>query len=87
MKCVQTLRSIFSHSDRSVATPYIHALAPRLVECLYFDTAKQILTESELSVTVETITTVESLIALADPKHRKYCSYTLFLLSYSICGY
>lgn len=72
MKCVQTLRSVFAHSDRSVATPYIHALAPRLVESLYSDAAKLVLSEAELSVTSETITTVESLITLADPKHRKY---------------
>lgn len=72
LKCVQTLRSVFAHNDRSVATPYIHALAPRLVESLCSNTVNQVLSEAELSITVETIVTVESLISLADPKHRKY---------------
>lgn len=71
LKCVQTLRSIFSHSDMSVSTPYIHALAPRLVEYLYSDNAKNVSSEAELCVTFEAITTVESLISLAEPQNRK----------------
>ncbi|XP_017777275.1 PREDICTED: HEAT repeat-containing protein 5B isoform X3 [Nicrophorus vespilloides] len=70
LKCVQTLKSIFSHSDRSVATPYIHALAPRLVEFLYADSARQIFSDGELSVTLEAIVTVEALIGLAEPQNR-----------------
>lgn len=69
---MQTLRSIFNHSDMSVSTPYIHALAPRLVEYLYAETTKKVTSEAELMVTLEAITTVESLIALAEPQNRKY---------------
>lgn len=59
----------------SVSTPYIHALAPRLVEYLYSDKAKHVSSEVELFVTFEAITTVESLISLAEPQNRKclYC--------------
>ncbi|XP_023717362.1 HEAT repeat-containing protein 5B isoform X2 [Cryptotermes secundus] len=70
LKCVQTLRTIFSHPDRSVATPYIHALAPRLVEFLYSETSRQLSSDTELSLTLESIQTVETLITLAEPKHR-----------------
>lgn len=69
---MQTLRSIFNHSDLCVSTPYIHALAPRIVEYLYTDSTKKVTTESELMVTLEAITTVESLISLAEPQNRKF---------------
>lgn len=68
---MQTLRSIFAHPDKLVATPYIHTLAPRLVEFLYSENAKRILSDGELAVTLETIVTVESLITLAEPQHSK----------------
>lgn len=70
LKCVQTLKSIFAHQDRLVATPYIHSLAPRMVEYLYSDTARRVLTDGELQVTTEIIITVESLITLAEPQNR-----------------
>lgn len=59
------------HQDRAVATPYIHTLAPQLVEFLYSESAKKLCSDGELSVTVETIITVESLIELAEPHNRK----------------
>lgn len=70
LKCVQTLRSIFVHAYRSVATPYIHALAPKLIEFLYSDSASNVFSEAELSVTIEIIGTVEALIGLAEPQNR-----------------
>ncbi|KAL3290046.1 hypothetical protein HHI36_023417 [Cryptolaemus montrouzieri] len=69
-KCVQTLRSLFAHPDRSVGTAYIHSLAPRLVEFLYSESARKIFTDGDLLVTLETIVCVESLISLAEPQHR-----------------
>lgn len=71
LKCVQTLRTIFQHPDRNIATPYIHALAPRLVEFLYTEGSKQISSETELSLTLEIFQTVEVLVGLAEPKHSK----------------
>lgn len=68
---MQTLKSLFAHPDRVVATPYIHTLAPRLVEFLYSDGARNIFTDGELYVTLETIVAVESLIDLAEPQNRK----------------
>jgi len=65
------MRTIFSTPDRSVATPYIHALAPRLIEFLYSETSKQLASDAEMSLTLESIQTVEALITLAEPKHSK----------------
>lgn len=72
VKCIQTMRSIFVNADLKVATPYIHALAPRLVEGLYAPNSKFPKNELELNVILESITTVEALIALAEPQNSKY---------------
>lgn len=72
LKCVQTLKTIFIHPERSISTPYIHALAPRLVEYLYSDASKQVTNELELSFTLECIGTIEALIALAEPTNREF---------------
>ncbi|XP_046742187.1 HEAT repeat-containing protein 5B isoform X2 [Diprion similis] len=70
LKCIQTLRTIFMHPERSVSTPYIHALAPRLVEYLYSESSKQVSTETQLTLTLESIATIEALISLAEPANR-----------------
>ncbi|CAH1153655.1 unnamed protein product [Phaedon cochleariae] len=70
LKCVRTLKSLFGHHDRAISTPYIHTLAPQLVEFLYSDTAKKPYSDGELLVTIETITAIESLIELAEPDTR-----------------
>ncbi|XP_012280989.1 HEAT repeat-containing protein 5B isoform X2 [Orussus abietinus] len=70
LKCVQTLKTIFMHRERTISTPYIHALAPRLVEYLYSDKSKQVNNETELTVTLECISAVEGLISLAEPATR-----------------
>ncbi|XP_043664678.1 HEAT repeat-containing protein 5B isoform X1 [Vespula pensylvanica] len=70
LKCVQTLKTIFLHPERMISTPYIHSLAPRLVEYLYSDKSKQVTNELELSFTLECISTVEALIGLAELSNR-----------------
>ncbi|XP_066585201.1 HEAT repeat-containing protein 5B isoform X2 [Prorops nasuta] len=70
LKCVQTLRTIFLHPERIISTPYIHALAPRLVEYLYSDKSKQVVSEIELLFTLECISTVEALIGLVELSNR-----------------
>ncbi|XP_037925116.1 HEAT repeat-containing protein 5B isoform X5 [Hermetia illucens] len=70
LKCTQTVRSIFAGADLKVATPYIHALAPRIIEGLYLEKAKTPKTDNELAVVLESISTVETLIELAEPKNR-----------------
>ncbi|XP_051162515.1 HEAT repeat-containing protein 5B isoform X1 [Leptopilina boulardi] len=71
LKCVQTLRTIFQHPELSISTPYIHSLAPRIVEFLYSEQSKQVENDSELSFTLECIMSIEGLIALAEPANRE----------------
>lgn len=71
LKCVQTVRSIFVNADLKVATPYIHALAPRIIENLYAESTKIPKDEIELALTLECITTIDSLITLAEPQNRE----------------
>ncbi|XP_067647138.1 HEAT repeat-containing protein 5B isoform X4 [Eurosta solidaginis] len=70
LKCIQTTRSIFAKADLKISTPYIHALAPRIIEGLYADAAKTPRTDMELQITLESILTVETLIELAEPQNR-----------------
>ncbi|XP_017860243.1 PREDICTED: HEAT repeat-containing protein 5B isoform X4 [Drosophila arizonae] len=69
LKCIETTRSIFTKADLKTATPYIHALAPRIIESLYSESSKTPTSELELQVTLESIVTVEQLIELAEPQN------------------
>ncbi|XP_062123541.1 HEAT repeat-containing protein 5B isoform X3 [Drosophila sulfurigaster albostrigata] len=70
LKCIETTRSIFTKADLKTSTPYIHALAPRIIESLYAESSKLPASELELQVTLESIVTVDQLIELAEPQHR-----------------
>uniref|UniRef100_A0A034VSR0 HEAT repeat-containing protein 5A n=1 Tax=Bactrocera dorsalis TaxID=27457 RepID=A0A034VSR0_BACDO len=70
LKCLQTTRSIFAKADLKISTPYIHALAPRIIEGLYAEAAKTPRTDMDLQITLESILTVETLIELAEPQNR-----------------
>lgn len=75
IKAIQTARSFFLKADVAVATPYIHALAPRIVEILYTSNFKKDSENSDdldLVVILECISTVEALVARADPSKRKF---------------
>lgn len=71
LKCIQTTRSIFVNADLKVATPYIHALAPRVIEGLCATSAKNPKNDIELNILLESITTIEALISLAEPQNSK----------------
>lgn len=71
LKCIQTMRSIFVNAELMVATPYIHALAPRVMESLCSDAARSPKSDAELAVTLESVSVVETLVALAEPQNRK----------------
>ncbi|KAL0275721.1 UNVERIFIED_CONTAM: hypothetical protein PYX00_003499 [Menopon gallinae] len=68
--CVETMRRILSHPDRSVATPYIHALAPRVIEYLHKEESRRVTSDDQLELTLESIETVDTLVSLAEPKNR-----------------
>lgn len=76
-KSVQTLRSILMQSETNIKVAYVRALGPVLIEHLHSDSARLILTESELVVTLEIISTIEILIQLANLNYRKFTFYIL----------
>ncbi|XP_073980275.1 HEAT repeat-containing protein 5B isoform X3 [Rhodnius prolixus] len=71
LKCVQTLRTIFGHTDMSVCTGYIHSLGPRLLDLLHSRPAKQPSSQTELSLTLECIAAAEVLVRQAGSTHRE----------------
>ncbi|XP_038116555.1 HEAT repeat-containing protein 5B isoform X3 [Culex quinquefasciatus] len=71
LKCVQTMRSIFVNADLKVSTPYIHALAPRLIETLFDEANRCPQNDVELACILEGITTLEALITLAEPQNQE----------------
>ncbi|KAE8751079.1 hypothetical protein FOCC_FOCC002164 [Frankliniella occidentalis] len=70
LKCLQTLRSLFAHPDRNVSTPYIHMLAPRVMEFLYAEESKFPRSDVELALVLECIQIVDTLISLTETKNR-----------------
>lgn len=89
IKCVQTLKHLFNHTDKTISNGYIIALAPRLMEYLHSKSINSLSSESDLQLTIEIINAVESLIRLAEPDKGKYnllirlrlCSFKDFQLS------
>ena len=78
LKTLQTLTSIFLHPDRAVSTLYIHALSPKVIEFLTAMASSRPGSEVELSLSVEGIKMVETLVAIAEEDVRKY-SYCSFI--------
>ncbi|CAN7999924.1 unnamed protein product [Ixodes hexagonus] len=71
--CIQTLRSIFQHQDKTVSTPYIHSLGPRVVETLV-RCAEDLMSmpgntggssDLRLNIALECLQTLESLLIAA----------------------
>ncbi|XP_063873685.1 HEAT repeat-containing protein 5B-like [Scylla paramamosain] len=69
IQCIQTLESIFSHTDSEISTPYIHALAPRILEYLH-ETHTSISTQAELQLITESLSAMELLIPRTLAEHR-----------------
>lgn len=87
MICVETMRRILAHPDRSVATPYIHALAPRVIEYLHKEESRRITSDDQLELTLESIETVDTLVSLAEPKNSEFRFYfKCILISYDEKG-
>ncbi|XP_044741309.1 HEAT repeat-containing protein 5B isoform X2 [Chrysoperla carnea] len=71
-KSIQTLRSILMQSETNIKVAYVRAMGPVLIERLHSDSARLILTESELLVTLEIIGTIEILVNLASINYRNH---------------
>ena len=67
---MRTVRSLFGHSDRGVSTPYIQALAPRLLQQLH--AAAPPASQPELQLQIEQLAALEQLVTVCDPAQREF---------------
>ncbi|XP_059838165.1 HEAT repeat-containing protein 5B [Hypanus sabinus] len=69
-KCYQLLLSVFQQPDRALATPYIHALAPLVVEKLKAVENQKPINSAELQAVQEGIKVLEALVNLGEEQNR-----------------
>ncbi|XP_071457596.1 HEAT repeat-containing protein 5B isoform X2 [Marmota flaviventris] len=69
-KCYQLLLSVFQHSNRALSTPYIHSLAPIVVEKLKAVERNRPASNNELWAVQEGIKVLETLVALGEEQNR-----------------
>ncbi|KAM9727349.1 HEAT repeat-containing protein 5B isoform 1-T1 [Menidia menidia] len=69
-RCYQLLLSVFQHSSRALSTPYIHALAPLMVEKLKAVERSRPGTAAELQAVQEGIRVLENLVSMGEEKNR-----------------
>ncbi|KAM6956751.1 LOW QUALITY PROTEIN: HEAT repeat-containing protein 5B [Aplochiton taeniatus] len=69
-RCYQLLLSVFQHSNRALSTPYIHALAPLMVEKLKAVECSRPSTAVELQAVQEGIRVLENLVGMGEEQNR-----------------
>ncbi|KAJ3609917.1 hypothetical protein NHX12_022011 [Muraenolepis orangiensis] len=69
-RCYQLLLSVFQHSSRALSAPYIHALAPLMVEKLKAVECSRPGTAGELQAVQEGIRVLENLVAMGEEQNR-----------------
>ncbi|XP_076872255.1 HEAT repeat-containing protein 5B isoform X2 [Brachyhypopomus gauderio] len=69
-RCYQLLLSVFQHSSRALSTPYIHTLAPLVVEKLRAAEHSRPGTPAELQALQEGVKVLEGLVALGEEQNR-----------------
>ncbi|KAJ7987357.1 hypothetical protein DPEC_G00325640 [Dallia pectoralis] len=69
-RCYQLLLSVFQHSSRALSTPYIHALAPLMVEKLKGAERSRPGTATELQAIQEGIRVLENLVCMGEEQNR-----------------
>ncbi|XP_017292182.1 HEAT repeat-containing protein 5B isoform X2 [Kryptolebias marmoratus] len=69
-RCYQLLLSVFQHPNRALSTPYIHALAPLMVEKLKAVERSRPGTAAELQAVQEGIRVLENLVGMGEEKNR-----------------
>lgn len=68
VKCLQTMQLIFRHDSKRVTVPYIHALAPRVVESLIRETTQPManISTDTYDVIMNQLIVLEILIEMAE---------------------
>uniref|UniRef100_A0A8C3PXC4 HEAT repeat-containing protein 5B n=1 Tax=Chrysolophus pictus TaxID=9089 RepID=A0A8C3PXC4_CHRPC len=69
-KCYQLLLSVFQHTNRALSTPYIHSLAPIMVEKLKAVERNRPTNNLELLAVQEGVKVLETLVALGEEQNR-----------------
>ncbi|XP_061545222.1 HEAT repeat-containing protein 5B [Phycodurus eques] len=69
-RCYQLLLSVFQHPSRPLSTPYIHALAPLMVEKLKAVEHSRPRTAAELQAVQEGIRVLENLVGMGEEQNR-----------------
>ncbi|KAM6997779.1 LOW QUALITY PROTEIN: HEAT repeat-containing protein 5B [Tautogolabrus adspersus] len=69
-RCYQLLLSVFQHSSRALANPYIHALAPLMVEKLKAVERCRPGSAAELQAVQEGIRVLENLVGMGEEQNR-----------------
>ncbi|XP_041803255.1 HEAT repeat-containing protein 5B isoform X1 [Chelmon rostratus] len=69
-RCYQLLLSVFQHSNRALSTPYIHALAPLMVQKLKAVERSRPGTAVELQAVQEGIRVLENLVNMGEEQNR-----------------
>uniref|UniRef100_A0A8C9T2G7 HEAT repeat-containing protein 5B n=1 Tax=Scleropages formosus TaxID=113540 RepID=A0A8C9T2G7_SCLFO len=69
-RCYQLLLSVFQHSSRALSTPYIHALAPPVVEKLKAVERNRPTSAAELQAVKEGVKVLENLVAMGLEQNR-----------------
>ncbi|KAL4641370.1 HEAT repeat-containing protein 5B [Arapaima gigas] len=69
-RCYQLLLSVFQHSQRALSTPYIHALAPPVVEKLKAVERNRPTNTAELQAVQEGVKVLENLVAMGQEQNR-----------------
>uniref|UniRef100_A0A6Q2YDQ4 HEAT repeat-containing protein 5B n=1 Tax=Esox lucius TaxID=8010 RepID=A0A6Q2YDQ4_ESOLU len=69
-RCYQLLLSVFQHPSRALSTPYIHALAPLMVEKLKGAERSRPGTAMELQAVQEGIRVLENLVGMGEEQNR-----------------
>ncbi|KAL3972244.1 small subunit ribosomal protein S14 [Sarotherodon galilaeus] len=69
-RCYQLLLSVFQHSSRALSTPYIHSLAPLMVEKLKAVERSRPGTAAELQAVQEGIRVLENLVGMGEEQNR-----------------
>ncbi|RXM97146.1 HEAT repeat-containing protein 5B [Acipenser ruthenus] len=69
-KCYQLLLSVLQHSNRALSTPYIHSLAPLVVEKLKAVERSKPNSNTELLAVQEGIKVLETLVAMGEEQNR-----------------
>ena len=71
LKCLQTLGSICQLPDNCLSTPFIHGVVPAVIEFLLGVPRSRPSTDPELTVVLEGVRLMESLVALAEDNTSK----------------